>query len=207
MLLTDLEKKLKLAKSLTISSFVFCLLVIVAIGFFAFSLIQSERKNIYVLDAGVPLLVQRTDVEVNREVEAKGHVALFHSLFFTLPPDDHFIKSNIQQAMYLIDESGLKQYNNLKEQGYYNAILANSMALSIKTDSITLDMSNGEVPSFVFYGTQRIERETSILKRRIITTGFLRSAPRTDNNPHGFLITNWKTLKNEDIENRPKKVF
>ena len=26
----------------------------------------------------------------------------------------------MEKAMYLIDDSGLKQYNNLKEKGYFN---------------------------------------------------------------------------------------
>jgi conjugative transposon TraK protein len=145
------------------------------------------------------------DVEANEEIEAKSHINMFHSLFFTLPPDDEFIKNNISKSMYLIDESGLKQYNNLKEQGFYNTILANSMFLTIKTDSI--DMNLSEPMQFTYFGTQRIERQTSIIKRRIITSGYLRKVQRSDNNPHGIIITNWKTLKNEDIENRLKKIF
>ena len=37
--------------------------------------------------------------------------------------------------------------------------------------------------SFEYYGIQRIERETSILKRQLVTTGKLRQIPRTENNP------------------------
>lgn len=34
------------------------------------------------------------------------------------------------------------------------------------------------------------------------TTGQLKRVPRTDNNPHGLLITNWRTLLNKDIEQK-----
>ena len=39
------------------------------------------------------------------------------------------------------DDSGLKQYNNLKEKGYFNTILASSATVTIMTDSIKMDLS------------------------------------------------------------------
>ena len=39
-----------------------------------------------------------------------------------------------------------------------------------------------------------------IMKRSIITTGYLENVPRTQNNPHGLLITNWRTLENKDLD-------
>ncbi len=133
-----------------------------------------------------------------------GMVLAFCSLFFTLPPDDEFIKYNMEKAMYLIDDSGLKQYNNLKEKGYFNTILASSATVTIMTDSIKVDMNN---LSFEYYGIQRIERETSILKRQLVTTGKLRQIPRTENNPHGLIITDWKTILNKDLDYKVKKNF
>lgn len=110
----------------------------------------------------------------------------------------------MEKAMYLVDESGLKQYNNLKEKGYFNTILASSATVTIKTDSIQLDMNEMK---FKYYGIQRIERETSILKRQLVTTGELRQVPRTENNPHGLIITNWKTILNKDLDYKVKKNF
>ena len=57
---------------------------------------------------------------------------------------------------------------------------------------------------FMYYGQQRIERRTSILTRELVTAGQLKRVPRTDNNPHGLLITNWRTLMNKDIEQKNK---
>lgn len=156
------------------------------------------------MDNDVPVLVKQTGTEVNLEVECKSHINLFHTLFFTLPPDDEFIKYNMEKAMYLIDDSGLKQYNNLKEKGYFNTILASSATVTIMTDSIKVDMNN---LSFEYYGIQRIERETSILKRQLVTTGKLRQIPRTENNPHGLIITDWKTILNKDLDYKSKKEF
>lgn len=82
--------------------------------------------------------------------------------------------------------------------------MASSANVTIKTDSIDVDMSN---MTFKYYGIQRIERETSILKRQLVTTGELRQVPRTENNPHGLIITNWKTILNKDLDYKVKKNF
>jgi len=38
--------------------------------------------------------------------------------------------------------------------------------------------------------------------RSLITEGYLRNTLRSDNNPHGFLIEQWRTLENKDISIR-----
>ena len=134
-------------------------------------------------------------------VEAKSHVEMFHNLFFTLAPDDKYIDYTIKKAMYLIDESGLAQYNALKEKGFYNNIIGTSTICSIFCDSIKLDEKK---LTFTYYGRQRIERRTSILMRQLITAGSLRRVPRTENNPHGFIIFGWRTLVNKDLSENQK---
>lgn len=204
MIIKNIENKIKLAGILSIASFTASIIISGMVLAFCFSLVKAERKKIYVLDNEVPILVKQTGIEVNLDVECKSHVNLFHTLFFTLPPDDEFIKYNMEKAMYLVDDSGLKQYNNLKEKGYFNTILASSATVTIKTDSIKMNMTD---MSFEYYGIQRIERETSTLKRQLITTGKLRQVPRTENNPHGLIITEWKTILNKDLEYKAKKNF
>jgi hypothetical protein len=36
----------------------------------------------------------------------------------------------------------------------------------------------------------------------LITEGNLRNVSRSDHNPHGFLIENWSTLENHDIDTK-----
>ena len=120
---------------------------------------------------------------------------------FTLAPDDKYIKYTMDKAMYLVDETGLAQYNTLKEKGFYSNIMGTSAVFSIFCDSIKFDKEKME---FMYYGKQRIERRTSILTRELVTAGQLKRVPRTDNNPHGLLITNWRTLMNKDIEQKNK---
>jgi conjugative transposon TraK protein len=111
----------------------------------------------------------------------------------------------MKQAMYLIDESGALQYNNLKEKGFFNSILSSSAVLTIRTDSIRIDMPKHY---FRYYGTQKIDRRSSTIMRSLVTEGYLSDLEiRSDNNPHAVLITRWKTLENKDIQNVQKNTF
>lgn len=203
MKIKNIEQKMKLTFFTALSVFITSAVLIGFVIIWSFSKISEERQKIYVLDNGVPMLVNRTSQLENREVEYRSHINMYHQLFFTLPPDDDFIKSNLSKAMYLIDETGLKQYNNLKEKSFYNQIISSSSVLSIKTDSIQLN----EDLTFKYFGTQRIDRKSSIVKRVLVASGGLKDVPRTINNPHGLLITNWKTIKNTDISYETKKNF
>lgn len=141
-----------------------------------------------------PLII----TEINRYME------IFHHYFFTLAPDDKYIRYSMEKAMYLVDETGLAQYNTLKEKGFYNNIMGTSAVFSIFCDSIKF---NKEKMEFTYYGRQRIERRSNILMRELVTAGQVKRVPRTENNPHGLLITNWRTLLNKDIEQKSKSNF
>lgn len=104
--------------------------------------------------------------------------------------------------MYFVDETGVGQYNNLKEKGYFNSILSSSSVLSIQTDSIILVQNR-----FRYYGKQKIDRRSATITRSIITEGELIDIPRSENNSHGVLITNWKTIENKDLSNVSKNTF
>ena len=47
----------------------------------------------------------------------------------------------------------------------------------------------------------------SVLMRQLVTAGDLKRVPRTENNPHGLLITNWRTLLNKDLEQKNKTIY
>lgn len=77
----------------------------------------------------------------NIEVEARSHVAMFHTDFFTLDPDEKVIESNIKKALYLADGSAKRQYDNLKETSYYSGIISGNISQQIAVDSISLSMN------------------------------------------------------------------
>lgn len=45
----------------------------------------------------------------------------------------------MEKAMYLVDETGLAQYNTLKEKGFYSNILGTSSVFSIYCDSVAFN--------------------------------------------------------------------
>jgi len=201
MLIKNIENKIKLAFFVTVAGLLTSIIIVWIVVVNTNNLIREERKYVYVLDAGIPMLVQRSLLEDNEEVEGMSHVNMFHSFFFNLPPDDRFITNNMRRAMYLIDESGVKLYNDLRERGTLNQIIANSILYSIKTDSVNYDINSKK---FYYYGTQRIERTTTITYRKLVSEGYLMRVSRSDNNPHGLLIYDYKILQNDDIESRTK---
>lgn len=202
--LKKLENKIKLVLIITSLFLIGCVVISLGSLFVARGMVADAHKKIYVLDGTVPILVKQTTMDETFEVEAKSHVEMFHNLFFTLAPDDKYIDYTIKKAMYLIDESGLAQYNALKEKGFYNNIIGTSTICSIFCDSIKLDKQK---MTFTYYGRQRIERRTSILMRQLITAGSLKRVPRTENNPHGFIIFGWRTLVNKDLSENQKTNF
>ena len=202
--LKNVENKIKLVKVISILFLIGCIIVSLGSIIIAKGMVDDAHKKVYVLDGTVPILVKQTTMEETLGVEAKSDIEMFHQFFFTLAPDDKYIKYTMEKAMYLVDETGMAQYNALKEKGFYNNIIGTSTVCSMYCDSIKL---NTDSLTFVYYGRQRIERRTSILMRKLVTAGSLRRVPRTENNPHGLLITNWRTIVNQDLEERKKSEY
>ncbi|GGA95440.1 conjugative transposon protein TraK [Mucilaginibacter rubeus] len=204
MIIKNIEAKIRLATFIAAGS-LFTSLMIVGMNFFyAFRLVSNAQKTIYILDNNIPILARQTDVQMNRPAEYRADVDLFHSLFFSLTPDDNYMEYQMKKAMYLVDESGMLQYNNLKENGFFNSILSSSSVLTLQTDSIVVNMPK---QYFRFYGKLKIDRRSSTVVRSLITEGNLKDIPRSDHNPHGVLITNWKTLENKDLQDVEKNSF
>ncbi|HEY8661676.1 MAG TPA: conjugative transposon protein TraK [Hanamia sp.] len=180
-----------------------CFLLCGFVLYKSYELSARVQDKIYILAGDQAMEAFASKRKDNLLVEAKSHISLFHTYFFTLDPDDKVIERNISKALYMADASAKKQYNNLKETGYYSNIIAGNISQQISIDSITVNIKS-EPYFFHCYGTEKIIRPNSIVTRSLITQGYLRNVSRSDNNPHGFLIERWETLENKDIktENR-----
>lgn len=204
MLIKNIEQRIKVNKMVSVATVGFAVFIVVVGFVFAFRLIEDSRKSIYILDNGIPVLAKQTDVLLNRPVEYKAQIELFHRMFFTLAPDDAYIRENIQKSLYLIDDSGKKEYTNLKEKGFFNQIVASSSMVSLHTDSISLDMEHRK---FAFFGKQMISRKSSVITRRLTTEGFFEDIIRSPNNPHGVMLRNWRILDNQELSNQNKNSY
>lgn len=176
---------------------------VVAVSCFAiyksFQLAQQSRQTVYLLADGKILEAYSSERSENIPVEARDHVATFHRLFFTLSPDDKAIQAGISRALYLADGSAKRQYDALKESGYYTGIISGNISQQITIDSVVVNTDHYPY-HFTCRAVQRIIRPTSIVTRKLVTAGYLRTISRSDNNPHGFLVERWRTLENKDIQ-------
>lgn len=160
---------------------------------------NKAQNRIHILYNGKVLEAIAADRKSNIPVELRDHIKTFHQYFFNMDPDETAILSNITKALYLADESAKKQYDNLKESGYYNNLISANISQEIEVDSIALDLTVYPYP-FRCYATQKLIRSSSTVVRKLVTTGEVRSLKsQTDNNPHGFLIQRWETISNQDV--------
>src|SRR5579863_2253621 len=165
--------------------------------------ITEAQQRIFILANGKALEAYGADRKDNIPVEARDHISMFHHYFFSLDPDEKIITANITRALYLADGSAKKQYDNLKESGYYTNLISGNISQQIIIDSVTVDIN-----SYPFYfrciAREKLIRTTSVVTRSLISEGYLRNIERSDNNSHGFLIERWEIIENKDlkIENR-----
>jgi conjugative transposon TraK protein len=182
-------------------------MLIVACAFLtvAFSLYQNRmvvlqsQQRIFILANGKALEAFAADRKDNIPVEARDHVKTFHQLFFSLDPDEKVITGNITRALYLADGSAKKQYDNLKESGYYSSLVSGNISEQVEIDSVDINV-NAYPYYFRCLAREKLIRTTSITTRSLVTEGYLRNVARSDNNPHGFLIEKWMVLENKDIK-------
>ena len=204
MIVKNIEQRIKINKTISLASMLIALLMVIAGFVLSYRMVQESRKSLYVIDNGIPILVKQTDELLNRPVEYRSQIELFHRLFFTLAPDDQYIKENVEKSLYLIDDSGKKEYTNLREKGFYNQIISGNALVTIRNDSTKLDLPNHK---FIYYGTQMINRKSTIIMRKMITEGFFENIIRSPNNPHGVLLKNWRILDNTEISNKTKASY
>jgi len=177
-----------------------CLAICSFIGYQCFAMVREAQSRIYVM---VNSKVHAADASPRKDnvlVEANDHIKMFHHYFFTASPDEKYIEANISQALYLADRSAKKQYDDLKESGYYSAIISGNVSQQVTMDSIRVDLARTPY-YFRYYGSQLIIRPSAVVRRSLVTEGYLRDdLARSDNNNHGFLIEKWNILENRDLE-------
>ncbi|MBN8837152.1 MAG: conjugative transposon protein TraK [Sphingobacteriia bacterium] len=195
----NIDTAFQYMRSFTIVIVAGCLLLCGFVIFKSYQLAAITQSKVYVLANGKALEAFASERKDNIPVEARDHVKTFHTSFFTLDPDDKVIQANTSKALYLADGSAKRQYQDLKENGYYSNIIAGNISQEITVDSIALNMN--QYPFyFRCYATQKIIRATSVSLRSLITEGYLRNVSRSDNNPHGFLIERWSMIENRDLK-------
>lgn len=204
MIIENIEKRIKLVTVISLAAITSSIVISVCVLNHSKDQIKESQEKVYVLMNNTIVSGKRTGFEKIKKLEFKSHIDNFHQLFFTITPDQEHIEHNIRKALYLIDESGIQEYNNLKEKGFYTQVLSASAVITLLTDSIYIDYNNNK---FTFYGKQKIDKTTSSTVRSLITEGVIKSVPRSVNNPHGLLISSWRTTENKNLQKTSKSIL
>ncbi|MCR8562000.1 conjugative transposon protein TraK [Mucilaginibacter sp. BJC16-A38] len=160
--------------------------------------VNLAHNQVHILYNGKLLEAVAADRKTNLPVELRDHIKTFHEYFFDLSPDDKAIQANVGKALYLADESAKRQYDNLRESGYFNNLISANISQEITVDSTRLG-GNQWPYRFTCYATEKLVRSSGTVYRKLVTQGEVRDiAIQTDNNPHGFLIQHWEILANRD---------
>lgn len=199
--LNNIQKTFAFSRSLSVVVIVCAVVMTCFISVYCLRMVKQEREKIYVLDHGRSLILAlQQDLSTNRPVEARDHVRMFHTFFFNLPPDNAAIKSNIQRALDLSDKSAYNYYVDLAEAGFYRRLMSTNTIQSIAIDSIVCDMDSYPYMAAT-YATITLLRDSKVSKRSLVSTCELVNVPRSDANPHGFLLQNYVILENKELEN------
>lgn len=170
------------------------------VSYMAFGYAERQREKIYVLDGDQSLLMALSrDVNQNRMAEAKSHVKRFHEYFFTVSPEKQAIEYNMGQALAMADNSASDQYLRLKEEGFYDRAIAAGVTCEVRMDSVVIDDSRYPYLAYA-YGKTSVVRSSSVTFRNLETVCELVNCARSEMNPHGFIVENWRITDNSDLK-------
>nr|WP_311520856.1 conjugative transposon protein TraK [uncultured Porphyromonas sp.] len=206
-ILPNLETNYKKMRFYTLTFISFCLIVCLGALMYSYMQVQESKRVIYVLDkSGSMMLATNQDAKMSRPIEAREHVRRFHDLLLTLTPDDKAINNNLNSAIAMADNSAYVYYSDLAEKGYYQRIVNGDMIQTIICDSIKVNMDSYPY-TWRYYGKQRITRASLLETRNFVSEGGLVDVVRSDNNPSGFMLTQFRVLDNSKINSTERRGF
>ena len=198
--LRNIENSFRQIRLYAIVFTVLCLGISGYAVFESYRFAREQREKVYVLDQGKSLMLALSqDAAVNRPVEAREHVRRFHELFFTLAPDKAAIENNMKRAFSLADKSAFDYYKDLSEKGYYNRIISGNVQQRVEVDSVQCDFDTYPY-SVRAYAREYIIRASNVTRRSLVTSCLLVNSVRSDVNPQGFNIEQFRVLENKDVE-------
>ncbi len=200
--LTKLETNNKILRFVLIGVIASSLLVNIIIFFKANSTINEIRKSVYVTLRGQSMeMMVSENYKKNKPAEIKNHIRMFHDLFFNLTADPKMIEENVvKRALYLGDKSIRELHKLREEQKFYSNLIAADAYQEVKLDSINLEINNYPYSAQVF-GSITIVRSSVVEVRRLIATCNIEELPnRSENNPHGLMITKYEANNDKIIE-------
>lgn len=158
------------------------------------------RDSIFVVDSRNTLkLALAESVEINRAAEAEALVKRVHELLFVLSPDVEFINDHIEKVLYLSGNSVKNYCNSLKENGYYNSLVANGVSTEFMCDSVTVVADERYDYKAILYGKTSMVYSDKIVFKSLQTECYLYSCERDELDPQGFVVDDWRLVRYDDL--------
>jgi len=194
--LKNIPKTFNFIKTALFASFVLCILLSAGSMFMSYQISNKYINTTYLLtnDGKAVLInsINKYEVDQHRKPEIINHIKKFHKLFFEI--DQFNYEQRIDKSLNLIGNSGKEIYLTRKHGGKYAELVSNNHEHYVQIDSIKVDDSNHPYTG-QFYGKVIIRRTDGELKRvnKLSASFILKNVARSENNPHGLLIENYKT--------------
>ena len=196
-ILQNIDTSLKSMRIISLAVIVFSLLFCGFIYIKSMAQVDESRNKVYLLSNGDALeLVRSRSGKDNITAEIKNHITMFHQFFYDLDPDPVDIKTRIGKALYLIDDSGKQIHSKREEALYYHQLIDGSISTRVFIDSIGLSLDQNNKYQCKIYAWQKFTRSSGVTEKRIDAECSIRNVARTDNNPHGFMIEQYRLINN-----------
>lgn len=165
---------------------------------------NQAQKSIWVISPSKQVYHAEISHDIqgpDRIYEYENHVKLFYSLFFSY--DENNYKQHIDDALYLIGDSGKALYKLYQDNHLYAQIMQNNLIVDTKVDAIDINMDKlpkeGTVYARQFIkNTAQSEQEITI--QNMHATFSLHDVARSRKNPHGIKLDHFTIFNNERIQ-------
>jgi conjugative transposon TraK protein len=200
--LSKLENSNKTLRLVLIATLLCSAIVNVVCFFKANNTINEIRKSVYVTLRGESMeMMLSENSKNNKPAEIKNHIKLFHDLFFNLTADPKQIEENVvKRALYLGDKSVRSLHKLREEQKFYSYLISADAYQTVKIDSINLNMAVYPIEAEVFGKLTMVRSSVIEIKRLLATCKIEDVQNRSENNPHGLLITDYLADNSQIIE-------
>jgi len=199
--LMNLDRAVKQSRIMTLCCFAFTLIFCSLVILFAFNYISKSRGQVFFTNGyGNTLVGYQIERNQNIVAEIKSQVRSFHSFLYNITPDPKEVKINIDRAKSLGDGS-INAFIMQRGEEYYKKIIAQNIEIKYQLDSVKVNAQIYPYQAVVF-GKEIIQNKVGFVRRSLITKCRLSEISRTDNNPHGLLISNFEILKNERLASK-----
>jgi hypothetical protein len=159
--------------------------------------IEGRAYFIDSYNAGVGRTTDYTNV-ADREIEVLGHARLWSNLMFEF--DQNNFEANLSKAKDMSGNPSIDIINSYKTQNLFEEMIATNTRNRIEIDSIGVVKPLKEPYGVSLFARRIFESPTVRSSYYLYATMELINVSRTEQNPHGLLVSKFTVLNQDRIE-------